>query len=360
MNDYYSILDRLIRDEVDKHQKVAIYPFGKFGLQAQDILMRRYGQNCIIIDNGLAKYNPRIIDINKFQEIDDKKVTIILCTLDITLNNKLHEDLIERKLKAEIKNILDIPIEQHDEKIEYFKHLKNLCRVKGVKKHRLIRIGGKNDGAYIMLDDFIDCNIAYSFGIGDNISWDEDMVGRGIEIYCYDHTIECIPKTNDKLHFRKIGISGKDYFNDNLLSLATILRSNCHDMKKNFVLKMDVEGAEWEFINSIDLDILSRFSQITFELHGLTDMNRSEEIINVLTKINKTHQSIWVHANNAGRVEQARNIVIPDLLEITYVLKDRYDFEDIEYSCPLDIDEPNLADRFDIRLSDWGMIKMER
>ena len=74
----------------------------------------------------------------------------------------------------------------------------------------------------------------------------------------------------------------------------------------------------------------------------LTCSPYSEEIINVLTKINKTHQSIWVHANNAGRVEQARNIVIPDLLEITYVLKDRYDFEDIEYSCPLDIDEPNL------------------
>lgn len=237
-------------------------------------------------------------------------------------------------------------------KIRYFKLIKKLCKVKKVDGYQLIRVGGKNDGGYIMLDDFDDSKIAYSFGIGQNITWDEFMADKGIDVYCYDHTIDCLPKENDRLHFNKIGISGIDKSEEKLLSMSSILHRNCHDGVRNIILKMDVEGAEWDFFESVSSDLLNCFSQMTFELHAMTYRTKRKTIA-VLKKINKTHQAIWIHANNYGGVDNAGNISIPDLLEITYVNRNQYKFIPTVYNCPLDIDEPNRKGEPDIVLKDW-------
>ena len=36
--DYFYNLDRIIREELDKGKDIAIYPFGKNGMQAKEIL----------------------------------------------------------------------------------------------------------------------------------------------------------------------------------------------------------------------------------------------------------------------------------------------------------------------------------
>ena len=56
----------------------------------------------------------------------------------------------------------------------------------------LVRTGKHYDGGYIMLDDFHAGDIAYSFGICDDVSWDKDMASRGYDIFMYDHTIDMI------------------------------------------------------------------------------------------------------------------------------------------------------------------------
>lgn len=238
-------------------------------------------------------------------------------------------------------------------KKRYFKLVKKLCKVKKVDGYQLIRVGGKNDGSYIMLDDFDNSKIAYSFGIGRNISWDECMADKGIDVYCYDYTIDGLPRENDRLHFNKIGISGIDKSEEKLLSMSSILRKNCHDGLRNIILKMDVEGAEWDFLESVSSDLLNCFSQMTFELHEVTGMTQRKTIIAALKKINKTHQAIWLHGNNNGRVDTAGNIDIPSLLEITYVNRNQYKFIPTVYNCPIDIDEPNIKGKPDIVLKDW-------
>lgn len=353
MRDYYYILDMLIKAELDKKQTIAIYPFGKIGMQAENILMRRYGAQGIIIDNNLANYNPKVMNINEFEKIDDSAITIILCTADTALSNELYNGLKKKKIKADIKNILGVMLNQHPEKLEYFEQIKKLCRVEKAIGYQTVRIGGDNDGGYIMLDDFKNCDIAYSFGIGSDVSWDEDLSHRGLELYCYDHTIECLPTKNKKMHFNKIGISGKDELEAGLLSLDSILYINHCQNESHMILKMDVEGAEWDFFDTVSPYILNLFEQMTFELHGLTNTKNRKRIISALEKVNKTHQAIWVHANNAGNAEQAGDIVMPDLLEITYANRNNYTFLSTEYHCPLDIDQPNLKNRSDIELVNW-------
>lgn len=123
---------------------------------------------------------------------------------------------------------------------------------------------------------------------------------------------------------------------------------------------MDVEGAEWDFLKSVSETLLDCFSQMTFELHEMPNMERRKQVITALKKLNKTHQVIWVHGNNNGDVATAGNIDIPVLLEITYANRKQYKFIPAEYNCPLDIDEPNIKERPEIILKKWGMADLYR
>lgn len=239
------------------------------------------------------------------------------------------------------------------DKYRYFKRIKKLCKVKKAEGYELKRIGGNNDGAYVMLDDFSDSKIAYSFGIDDNIEWDKCIADRGIDVYCYDHTIERLPNENARLHFNKIGIAGTDKIEEKLLSMQSILERNHHDGMKNVILKMDVEGAEWEFLNSVSSDLLNCFSQMTFELHNVYGWSHHKQVLAALRKLNKTHQAVWIHGNNASPVDNIKDLDIPYLLEITWVNKNKYSFSEVIYNCPIDIDQPNCVGISEIILKNW-------
>lgn len=107
IKDFYYILDRLIKEEIDKKQKIAIYPFEELGLQAQDIVINRYGRECIIIDDYLAEYNQNIISFIEFEKIDTDDITIIICESDYYSNEKIIKSLLAKKLKAQIRNIIE-------------------------------------------------------------------------------------------------------------------------------------------------------------------------------------------------------------------------------------------------------------
>lgn len=176
-----------------------------------------------------------------------------------------------------------------------------------------------------------------------------------MDVYCFDHTIEALPENDERLHFNRIGISAFDDTENNLLSIGSILKMNHHE-KREILLKMDIEGAEWGFLSNISSDVLKHFPQMTFELHGLTYMENGERMIASLEKINRTHQAVWLHANNNGGAERAGDIVVPRLLEITYVSKEKYSCAPTEYDCPLSIDAPNIEEYPDIGLFGWGSL----
>ena len=79
---------------------------------------------------------------------------------------------------------------------------------KEVKGKKRILMGDKNDGSYVLLDDFENIKIAYSIGIRDIIQFDKALADRGIDIYMYDHTNTKLPYENEKFHWKKIGIGG--------------------------------------------------------------------------------------------------------------------------------------------------------
>jgi hypothetical protein len=359
----YNKIERLINEAIEAgNNSFAICPMGLNGILTKQILNWRYGINeKYIIDNKLSKLNKNILSVPQLSEKDCSNIIVILNAEDYNINLLLYKELLKYLPSSQIINIRFLT-EDAPEKYNYFLKVRQLLKIQDIDCNNLgcggggeyMRIGKPNDGGYIMLDNLSKTQIAYSFGINNDVSWDMDMAKRGIEVYMYDHTIEYLPEENDKFHFSRIGISDKDNAVEQLLSMETILALNKHQNCNNLLLKMDVEGAEWDFLNSTSSEILAQFAQMTFEFHFMTNKKMESIIIPALEKLNKTHQAIWIHGNNGGIVQKAKDILIPDILEVTFVRRSDYAFKKSERIFPTELDMPNAADFKDIYLGNWG------
>ena len=122
-----------------------------------------------------------------------------------------------------------------------------------------------------------------------------------------------------------------------------------------YILKMDVEGAEWGFLKSVRSGTLSQFGQITFELHNVTGNDNPELVLEVLRKINRTHQLVHIHANNNGDYVSCGGKKFCQFLEVLYILRENYTFvADYNPALPLDIDYPNASSLPEIELGRWN------
>ena len=106
-----------------------------------------------------------------------------------------------------------------------------LCPKEVVGKNRIL-MGKKIDGFYVMLDDFEDIKIAYSMGIDHEIQFDQILADKGIDVYMYDHTINSLPYSNEKFHWKKIGLGGNSERSDNIQTMQDMLKENGHINEK--------------------------------------------------------------------------------------------------------------------------------
>lgn len=241
---------------------------------------------------------------------------------------------------------------------EYYESLRARLHMHKIVDKNLVRVGRANDGGYIMVDDF-KSNIAYSFGIAGDVSWDLDMANRGCEVFMYDPTIDGLPQENARFHFFKEGIAGFEFPDKNLNTLENFIKRNGHDDKDNMILKMDVEGAEWSFLATISSETLSRFDQMVFEFHDLImpkDYRTMNATLACINKINLTHSLVHLHANNYDSLLILDDkILMPNILEMTYVKTSNYELVDDEnIFLPNSLDQPNHPYRKDIPLGFWN------
>ncbi len=163
------------------------------------------------------------------------------------------------------------------------------------------RIGSKRDGGYVMVCPMSTNKIAYSIGIFDNVDWDNEMVNNGYDVFMYDHTIECLPFSKEGFHWFKQGICGGELRVD-LRPITRMLLDNGHTSETGMVLKMDVEGYEWEVLDDISVKTLIQFDQIIMEMHGLVTGSNREQMVRCLKKLSSTHDLVHIHANNTGKI----------------------------------------------------------
>lgn len=243
---------------------------------------------------------------------------------------------------------------------DYYAQLHSLLRIGQIKDVSLVRVGDtgqrSGDGAYIMADDFLSGGVAYSFGISDDVAWDNDMAKRGYDIYMYDPTIDELPFRQSKFHFCRAGISDGKNIDSNYYSLEYFLETNQHSENRNMILKMDVEGAEWGFLKEVKSATLELFDQIVFELHELIVDGNVRKKLQALQKLNATHQLVHLHPNNFGRAIIIDGKLFSNDIEATYIRRGKYSSINMEYDVklPLPIDRPNRAKTPEMCLGYWN------
>lgn len=240
--------------------------------------------------------------------------------------------------------------------VRHIKGLRSLLKVKAIsaKDGKLIRTGNANDGGYVMLEGVDRSKVAYSFGISDDVTWDKFMADRGFDVYMYDHTIEGLPEENDKFHWQKIGVCGEyDENQPELRTIPMLLKDNGHLETRHMIMKMDIEGAEWSSLRILQTAQLEQFDQILLELHDMNNMSNYEVMMEVLAKLNESHQLVHVHGNNYASYVMIEGMVMPNVIEVTYLKRDLCEFEDSDECFPNELDYPNNNLSPDIFMGKW-------
>ena len=222
-----------------------------------------------------------------------------------------------------------------------------------VMGQRKIRVGRENDGGYIMLDDFRETKIAYSIGIGNDVSWDLDIAERGLSVFQYDHTIESLPATHPNFHYRKIGLAATNRSDTQFRDLESLIAENDHE-DSGLILKMDIEDAEWDVLEHLPIQVLTQFKQIVIEFHGLRRLNQPSWLSKmrlVFAKLLLTHAPFHVHGNNYGDYSIVCGIPVPDVLEVSFANRQQYQFKENKDVYPTNLDAPCRADAPDFYLN---------
>jgi hypothetical protein len=183
----------------------------------------------------------------------------------------------------------------------------------GVEK---VRIGSKGgDGGYVILNSNFGSKFILGYGVDKDLSFENEMTERyGMKGTVFDHTIEDVPNTSAEVKYIPEGIGSKDEYP--LFTLATHVKRYIPD-GESYILKMDVEGCEWDVLRTADL---SRVTQLIIELHEM--QNFPKEIIE---KLDEKFYLAHIHGNNCHNqpwVQLDRWRKMPRYLECTYVRKD--------------------------------------
>lgn len=197
---------------------------------------------------------------------------------------------------------------------------------------------GNNYGGFYVNPDFITKDsIIYSFGVGEDISFDEALIKEfNCSVYGFDPTPKSINwirnrETPQGYHFFEYGlnnttgtvdfylpknveyVSGSHLIQDAVDSnrKITVPMKSIEDIhkelkhKKISVLKMDIEGSEYDVIDSI-LSLNIEINQILIEFHDRFFRNGSRKTNQVIRKLAKAKYKIFAISDSKEEISFIR------------------------------------------------------
>lgn len=185
-------------------------------------------------------------------------------------------------------------IEKNDVRIPLFSELRPVslsnCTVK--------RFGTPNDGGYLMCENlFGEAQSVYSYGIEGRDEWGCDVSTKyHVPVHQYDCFDTRRPSCPEGQFFFNEECLGDVYAkNENRVfdSLTNQIQKNS-DSGKKLVVKMDVEGAEWDSLGSTSDEVLNNIEQLVIEFHGVDN----PKYINVIKKLKSIFYVAHIHDNN--------------------------------------------------------------
>lgn len=222
--------------------------------------------------------------------------------------------------------------------------LLNLIRPWQMASDVKVRLGSDGDGGYVLPSVAQRSNAVLSIGIGNEVSFDNQMAALGARVLQFDHTIPASPSQHPQIRFHRVGWGTRDQ--GPFLSLRSMIDLLEMDDARHPILKFDTEGAEWDCLLDADSADLARFEVLAGEFHDFQNLvNRDyfDRAYAVFSKLALTHHVVHMHANNAGGMVMLGGIPFPRLLELTYLRKNAALFSGHSSEpIPGPLDRPNV------------------
>lgn len=178
--------------------------------------------------------------------------------------------------------------------------------------YQKIRLGKDNDGGYIIAEiPNTHYEILLAGGIHTDMSFEEDFVKKyHVKCLAYDGTIQALPHEHPTIEFVRKNIGHLN--TDQMTNLHSIL-----DAHQNIFVKMDIEGGEIPWLQSLEEEHLQKFDQLVMEFHCPFFAPHMK----VFQKLNQHHYLIHFHGNNCCGTRIHRGVRIPNIFECTYLHK---------------------------------------
>lgn len=190
----------------------------------------------------------------------------------------------------------------------------------------LLLIGDGYDGSYIVPNDFEGVRKCFSPGVGPSIIFEQNLFDQyGISSLLIDASIDKVPSDRtDFYSFKPLFLGAIDY--SNVISLETWVSEYSDDGGEEFILQMDIEGAEYQSLLSCPYSTLKKFRIILLELHFLDAANVDfmyPMIEQALRKLDAHYTVCYSRANDCCGYIKIGEKLIPRTIELTLIRKDR-------------------------------------
>lgn len=162
----------------------------------------------------------------------------------------------------------------------------------------LERFGEPYDGGYLMCANLLGASKAgYSYGISGYDKWGCDISTKlNVPVHqydCFNLTRPACATGQTIFHEECVGDTSKTDDGRLFDTIERQLTKNDNE-RQNVVMKMDVEGAEWDSFLQTPDDVLERIDQLAIELHGVN----SPRSITAIRKLRRFFYVVNLHYNN--------------------------------------------------------------
>lgn len=215
----------------------------------------------------------------------------------------------------------------------------------------LIRVGGNNDGGYLLPDDLENIRGLVSPGVGSNSDFELHFANQ-MPCHLIDASIDKLPSHHNNFTFHKKYLSSTN--SETTISIEKILRNMSLEPEDDLIMQMDIEGAEWEILEKVSLDLLTRFRIIVIEFHQFrrifNDVKELKKVSKIFEKILSKFYVVHAHNNNCCPRIKIDDKYFSDLVELSFIRKDRVRQTQGYVQLPHELDQRNVTSNKDFHL----------
>ena len=163
----------------------------------------------------------------------------------------------------------------------------------------LERFGGANDGGYLLCGNLLNpAEAVYSYGIDGRDTWGCDVAGpRGLPLHQYDcfntEAPRCTGNATPQFHAECVGPQRETLDGRPFDTIANQIEKNRHSGKR-LLMKMDVEGSEWQSLLAAPDHVLNAIDQLAIEFHRVEDRS----YLDTAARLTQFFYVAHIHHNN--------------------------------------------------------------